>query len=104
MSRYTAFYATRPDSLDLLLSLEKRAPLYYVRWGHYSSRAELVPCPGAPAGGRIRCCSSRNSPCSVRGALLCVLRRGGIVSWSRRRGLTPRGHKPFHSTRRRTLP
>ena len=40
MSRGCAFFATRQDSLDLLLSLEKRSPLYYVRWGHYPSRAD----------------------------------------------------------------
>ena len=37
MSRYAVFYATRQDSLDLLLYLEGRAPLVYVRWGHYDS-------------------------------------------------------------------
>jgi hypothetical protein len=38
MSRYSAFFATKQDSLDLLLSIEKRSPLFYVRWGHYPSR------------------------------------------------------------------
>jgi hypothetical protein len=38
MSRYSAFFATKQDSLDLLLSLEKRSPLFYVRWGCYPSR------------------------------------------------------------------
>jgi hypothetical protein len=37
MSRHITFFATRQDSLDLLLYVEERAPLRYVRWGHYPS-------------------------------------------------------------------
>lgn len=37
MSRHIAFFATRQDSLDLLLYVEERTPLWYVRWGHYPS-------------------------------------------------------------------
>jgi hypothetical protein len=31
------FFATRKDSLGLLLALEEKSPLYYVRWGYYGS-------------------------------------------------------------------
>jgi hypothetical protein len=37
VGRYAAFFATKPDALDLLLYLEGRSPLVYVRWGHYDS-------------------------------------------------------------------
>jgi hypothetical protein len=39
MSRYADFFATKQDSLDLLLRLEGGSPLLYVRWGHYDSPA-----------------------------------------------------------------
>ena len=37
VSRHIAFFATRQDSLDVLLYVEERAPLRYVRWGGYPS-------------------------------------------------------------------
>ena len=41
MGHYFDFFATKQDSLDLLLSLEKKSPLFYARWGYY-------PAPQAP--------------------------------------------------------
>jgi hypothetical protein len=41
MGRYFDFFATKQDSLDLLLALERRSPLFYARWGYY-------PRPEAP--------------------------------------------------------
>jgi hypothetical protein len=35
MTRRCAFFATRQDSLNLLLEVEKGCPLLYVRWGFY---------------------------------------------------------------------
>ena len=41
MSRSITFFATKQDSLDLLLYLEKNSPLFYVRWGWYASRRDV---------------------------------------------------------------
>jgi hypothetical protein len=38
MGRYFDFFATKQDSLDLLLVLEKKSPLFYARWGYYPAR------------------------------------------------------------------
>lgn len=41
MGRHFDFFATKQDALDLLLGLERKSPLVFVRWGYY-------PTPEAP--------------------------------------------------------
>src|ERR1700722_18745930 len=60
MSRSIIFFATKQDSLDLLLSIEKKSPLFYVPWGWYDSRRDVpryetaadIPDLGTAAYGR----------------------------------------------------
>jgi hypothetical protein len=55
MGRTVMFFATKKDSLALLLALEEKSPLYYVRAGYYNSptapvysSAAEIPDLGAP--------------------------------------------------------